>query len=274
MSIIGDNFRARPGARCIFGDIVTALTFKDSETAVCTSPPSKLKIRHMVNLTIMFSEDDIANLQPGFLCPEFTQPTPSNRCTPYQRRVDRFYYYINPTVTKVTPHSGPVTGGTAITLEGTGFYPELFSISSCYFGSSTFQSALPNQLGPLPLAPNVTNYITTLTQVVCTVTKPAEAGLKNMYFSMNSQQSAVISPIPGYKDRKTQRFAARFTRLALLPFSSCARTAHALRPADSRCFQPASSSTQFRVSTASCPRERPLTSQTKEQSQCNTFISR
>ena len=206
MTIIGDNFRSRSGARCVFGDTVAALTLISSTTAVCTSPPSKLKIRQMVNLTIMFSDDDIANLEASFLCQGFTQPTDSNRCTPYQRRVDRFYYYINPTVTKVTPHSGPQSGGTAITLEGSGFYPELMSISSCYFGATTFQSALPNQLGPLPLNPNVSNYISTLTQVVCTKTTPAEIGLKNVYFSMNSQQPAIISPIPGYRDQKTKRF--------------------------------------------------------------------
>jgi hypothetical protein len=206
MSIIGDNFRSRPGARCIFGDVTSALTFVSTTTAVCISPPSKLKIRHMVNLTIMFSDDDIANLEPSFICSGFTQPTDSNRCTPYQRRVDRFYYYINPTVNKVTPHSGPVTGGTAITLEGSGFYPELMSISSCYYGTTTFQSALLNQLGPLPLNPNVSNYVTTLSKVVCTLTRPTDVGLKNMYFSMNSQQPAISAPIPGYRDQKTKRF--------------------------------------------------------------------
>lgn len=237
MSIIGDNFRSSTGARCIFGDVVTALTLVSSTTAICTSPPSKLKIRQMVNLTIMFSDDDIANLEPSFLCPGFTQPSDINRCTPYQRRVDRFYYYINPTITKVTPHSGPVTGGTSITLEGFGFYPELMSISSCYYGATTFQSALPNQLGPLPLNPNVSNYITTLTQVVCTTTRPADVGLRNMYFSMNSQQPAISSPISGYTDQKTKRSVALCTWRAKLVFSHICLFFHSPLTIDFRCFR-------------------------------------
>ena len=207
MLIRGDNFRRSPGARCLFGDVQTDLTLINSSTAICTSPPSKLKERHMVNLTIMFSDDDIANIDTSADCPGFTQPTASDPCLPYQRRVGQFYYYINPAITKVTPHSGPVTGGTSITLEGSGFYPELMSISSCYHGSTIFQGSV--QLGPLPLSTNVTDYSTTVTKVVCLVTKAAGVGLNTVFFSMNSQQPAINSPIPGYKDSKTQRFVSR-----------------------------------------------------------------
>jgi hypothetical protein len=207
MIIRGDNFRRRAGARCSFGDVQTVLTLINSTTAFCTSPPSRLKQRHMVNLTIMFSDDDIANVDSSADCTGFSQPTPSDPCLPYQSRVGQFYYYINPVITKVTPHSGPVTGGTSITLEGSGFYPELLSISSCYHGLTTFQGAV--QLGPLPLSTNVTDYSTTMTKVVCLVTKAAEIGLNTVFFSMNSQQPAINSPIPGYKDSKTQRFVSR-----------------------------------------------------------------
>ena len=43
------------------------------------------------------------------------------------------------------PHTLP-SGGTAITIEGSGFYPELMSISSCYYGPSTFATAVNNKL--------------------------------------------------------------------------------------------------------------------------------
>jgi hypothetical protein len=206
MTIIGDNFRLLPGARCIFGTIQTALTLLNGETAVCISPPSVLKQRHLVNLTIMFSSDDIANLEPSSPCPGFSQPTISFPCTPYQMRVDRFYYYINPTVTQVTPHSGPEDGGTAITLTGTGFYPELMSISSCYHGISSFSSV--SLIGRLALDPNVTDFTTTMTQVVCPKTSAAPIGQRIIFFSMNSQQPATNQPIPGYMDRRTLRFVA------------------------------------------------------------------
>jgi hypothetical protein len=206
MTIIGDNFRNRPGAKCIFGNTSTSLLFINSKTASCVSPPSLLKQRHMVNLTIMLSFDDIANPDVSFNCPGFSQPTPSDQCTPYQSRVDRFYYYINPTVTRVRPHSGPVTGGTSITIEGSGFYPELMSISSCYNGQA-FQSA--QTIGVLPLDLNVTDFSTTVTKVVCPVTLPAAVGLNTIFFSMNSQQPAINSPIPGYKDQRSNRYVSR-----------------------------------------------------------------
>ena len=38
-----------------------------------------------------------------------------------QCSVRDFYKYLDPTVTKVTPGSGPATGGTSVTLSGTGF---------------------------------------------------------------------------------------------------------------------------------------------------------
>jgi hypothetical protein len=202
MTIIGDNFRNRPGAKCIFGDISTSLLFINSRTASCVSPPSLLKQRHMVNLTIMLSFDDIANPDPSFNCPGFSQPTPTDQCVPYQSRVDRFYYYINPTVTRVRPHSGPLTGGTSITIEGSGFYPELMSISSCYNGQTIGTSQL---IGVLPLDRNVTDFSTTVTKVVCPVTQPAAVGLNTIFFSMNSQQPAINSPIPGYKDQRSNR---------------------------------------------------------------------
>jgi hypothetical protein len=138
----------------------------------------------------------------------FTQPTPNDMCLPYQSRVDRFYYYINPVITRVQPHSGPVEGNTRITIEGSGFYPELLSISSCYHGVTTFQSA--QRIGFLPLA-NVTDYATTVTKVVCPLTNPAAVGLNEMFFSMNSQQPAINRPIPGYKDRRSNRFARRLS---------------------------------------------------------------
>ena len=222
VSISGDNFRNLPGARCIFGNQTVPLKFINSKSATCISPPSIIKQRHLVNMTIMFSNDDIANLEPAFPCPGYTQPTASNPCTPYQSRVDRFYYYVNPIVTQITPHSGPVTGGTAITVEGSGFYPELMSLSSCYYSPTTFQSA--SQLGPLPLYPNITGFNATLTKIVCPLTGSAQAGPNSVlldtgsiqagpntvFFSMNSQQPAINSPIPDFKD-KTGRFVTRHT---------------------------------------------------------------
>ena len=72
MTILGDNFRNRPGAKCIFGNVTTTLTFIDSKRAVCISPPSLIKQRNMVNLTVMLSFDDIANPDLSSLCPGTT----------------------------------------------------------------------------------------------------------------------------------------------------------------------------------------------------------
>ena len=77
MTILGDNFRNRPGAKCIFGNVTTTLTFIDSKRAVCISPPSLIKRRNLVNLTVMLSFDDIANPDLSALCPG-TTPAPQS----------------------------------------------------------------------------------------------------------------------------------------------------------------------------------------------------
>jgi hypothetical protein len=206
----------------------------------------------------------------------FTQPTPTDRCIPYQSRVDRFYYYINPTVTKVRPHSGPVTGGTRITIEGSGFYPELMSISSCYHGITTFPTA--QKIGFVPRDPNVTNYETTVTEVVCPLTNPAAVGLKNVYFSMNSQQPAITSPIAGYKDKRSNRFVApccsfhRFHR-SFFHLSCLLLNKTIFFPA-SQCFPPDSFSIPNPASTASCRLARPPTLVTTNSSQCKNPFTR
>jgi hypothetical protein len=199
----------------------------------------------------------------------FTQPTPNDMCLPYQSRVDRFYYYINPVITRVQPHSGPVEGNTRITIEGSGFYPELLSISSCYHGVTTFQSA--QRIGFLPLA-NVTDYATTVTKVVCPLTNPAAVGLNEMFFSMNSQQPAINRPIPGYKDRRSNRFAHRLSSDVIffnLPaFYLTPLTTFVVSP----CFQPDFSSIPLLVWTASCLLARHLTILRTGPSQCNTLF--
>jgi hypothetical protein len=45
---------------------------------------------------------------------------------------DNFYYYGGPTVTGVSPSSGPYTGGTRVTVNGTNFY----NVSGVYFGKN------------------------------------------------------------------------------------------------------------------------------------------
>jgi hypothetical protein len=71
------------------------------------------------NVTVTSASTLTATAPAGTGTVEVTVTTPAGTSPP--TKADRFSYYAPPTVTKLSPKSGPTTGGTSVTITGTEF---------------------------------------------------------------------------------------------------------------------------------------------------------
>ena len=103
----GVNFVESPSLRCLFGDVVVPARWWDSTKLSCTAPIGI----DIGTVDFRVSNDGVAFLHDLPLA---------------------FKFLPSPTVTSISPTSGPSIGGTMVTLTGSGFINS--TLMSCRFG--------------------------------------------------------------------------------------------------------------------------------------------
>jgi hypothetical protein len=152
-----------------FGSVAAAsYTVNSSESITATSPAETVG---KVNVTVTTS----AGVSTPGQCVVFTEEGPE--FVPCQSR--EIFKFIDPTVTSVTPNSGPTSGGTAVTITGTGF--------------AVGANATEFKFGAVPIATSVEcSSITT-----CTAVAPARsAGTFNVRAKVPGRGVGASAPNP------------------------------------------------------------------------------
>jgi IPT/TIG domain/Regulator of chromosome condensation (RCC1) repeat len=144
VTISGANLGGATAVR--FGSSEAAFTVESATSISATAPPGTLGA---VNVTVV--------------TPAGTSPTVA---------ADRYTYQQPPTITKVTPATGPVGGGTSITITGT----EFTAASAVMIGA----------------APATTYKVLSATTITATV-PPASAGTVDVRVTNSAGTSAVVS---------------------------------------------------------------------------------
>jgi hypothetical protein len=137
VTLTGTGFSMIGTPKCQFGTSVVIATVSSATSATCTSPGP---------IT-------------GSIVVQFANDAQSFVGTPT-------FLYINPIVTSFAPINGPTTGGTTVTLTGTGF---VMGNAFCQFGAST----------------PVTATVTSATSATCV--SPAGNGGVSLQYSNNGQ---------------------------------------------------------------------------------------
>ena len=108
----------------------------------------------------------------------------------YVNATTGFLYYTPPTTAVLSPPSGPTTGGTNVTLSGTGFVLR-GNASVVVFGSSNASA-------------------TVITSTLISVVTPAAAAVGYVALSLNGQQSLTLTPTFLYQGTSILVYQCRF----------------------------------------------------------------
>ena len=120
---LGNQSLATRGLQCKFGSVVVDATYEDVDRITC--PPPRAGVT-----------EGILNVEVAINGVDFSASSP----------VQQFLLYSDPTLTQLSVGGGPLTAGTIVTLQGSGFieYAPLQPLYACQFGSTLVPATWKN----------------------------------------------------------------------------------------------------------------------------------
>lgn len=116
----------------------------DTATAVLfgtTSLGTTLKVVSNTEVTVTAPTHPAGIVKVVVTTPRGTSPTSTaSAVAPHEELVDEYAYYGPPSVSNVTPDSGPTKGGTKVTITGSGFLPDTTVLFGTIYAAATVRS--------------------------------------------------------------------------------------------------------------------------------------